>query len=102
MWQAKADTDLTLSASTDTAVVQLTLTMATWRYNTVEGTSRGKTFISILYTQLQFHACKLIFLECFCSTLSARKTRLELFLRLRFVGEGGRMDLSEVGVNMIG
>ena len=35
MWQAEADTELTLSASTATAVGQLTLTQANWRYSTV-------------------------------------------------------------------
>ena len=32
MWQAEADTELTMSASPATAVGQLTLTMANWRY----------------------------------------------------------------------
>ena len=35
MWQAEADTELTLSASPATAVGQLTLTLANWRYSTV-------------------------------------------------------------------
>ena len=32
MWQAEADTELTMSASPATEVGQLTLTMANWRY----------------------------------------------------------------------
>jgi len=35
MWQAEADTEMTLSASPVTAVGQLTLTLANWRYSTV-------------------------------------------------------------------
>ena len=35
MWQGEADTELTLSASPATAVGQLTLTLANWRYSTV-------------------------------------------------------------------
>ena len=36
MWQAEADTELTLSASPATAVGQMLLTMAKFCYNTVE------------------------------------------------------------------
>ena len=35
MWQAEADTELTMSASPATAVGQLTLTIAKWSYCTV-------------------------------------------------------------------
>ena len=35
MWQAEADTELTLSASPATAVGKLTLTLVNWRYNLV-------------------------------------------------------------------
>ena len=35
MWQAEADTELTLSALPATAVGQLKLTLANWRYSTV-------------------------------------------------------------------
>ena len=35
MWQAEADTELTLSALLATAVCQLTLTLVNWRYSTV-------------------------------------------------------------------
>ena len=36
MWQAEADTELTLSASPATAVGQLTLNLVNWRYSTVD------------------------------------------------------------------
>ena len=49
MWQAEADTELTLSASPATAAVgELTLTLANWRYSTVLIRNDGEDMIQRL------------------------------------------------------